>query len=46
MKHLIWVTSLALTPRPLARQMISLRFNRTQVRASHHPSAQTASPKA
>jgi glycosyltransferase involved in cell wall biosynthesis len=46
MKHLIWITSLALTPRPLARQMISLRFNRTQVRASHHPSARTASPKA
>jgi len=44
MKHLIWTSSLALAPRQLARQMISLRFNRTHVRAGHHPSAQIASP--
>jgi glycosyltransferase involved in cell wall biosynthesis len=46
MKHMLWFTSLALAPNHLARQMISLRFNRTQMRVSDHPSAQTESPKA
>jgi len=46
MKHLMWITCLALAPRQLARQMISLRFNRTQVRAAHHAPVRTASPEA
>jgi glycosyltransferase involved in cell wall biosynthesis len=46
MKHLIWITSLALAPQQLARQMISLRFNRTQRRAANYNAlARTASPK-
>jgi glycosyltransferase involved in cell wall biosynthesis len=46
MKHLIWITCLASAPRQLARHMISLRFNRTQMRAGYHAPVQTASPEA
>jgi glycosyltransferase involved in cell wall biosynthesis len=37
LKHIVWITSLAIAPAGLARRMISLRFNRTQ-RASPHAS--------
>jgi glycosyltransferase involved in cell wall biosynthesis len=44
MKHLIWISSLALAPGQFARQMISFRFNRAHARASHQPSTEIASP--
>ena len=46
MKHLIWITCLAVAPQRFARHMISLRFNRTQMRAGCHASVRTASPDA